>query len=352
MATPSVITDGVGTKKKAEVCAFTNGDNHNALLVLTENFFQFNPTLLPFTNSTYGIAMNQNVTFAGTPELIFDGAGAGWTGTANIGTWNFADSGKVTITSANNNDSATWDDAGTIDMSSYTAITGKVDLDIYNEANNAILVQFGLAGVAVGVAVNLNDYIDTGIFLEQSFAIPKDDLEIDSLTVDEMTITMTRSGGLKPTVKFDDFQIEETGSPIVFKASTSVGRTRIKKFRFMIADNVASTVSTGTMHGLSYNKILGLSALTQGIVLQRVQDGKSIFTATYRQLSDFLYSGVTITNAISDGTNTLITLEVDLTEEFILIPDNGTDNFISITINDNLSGLLLFQAAAIGNLEV
>ena len=129
--------------------------SHAGLVVLTKSLQTFTPTLLPFLNDTFGNSMNQNITFSGTPELITDGGSGGteWAGTANQGTWNFADSGKTTITSALNNDNATFDDAGTIDMSTHTAISGLVDLDTYNPTQNTIVIQFGLAGILVTTTV-------------------------------------------------------------------------------------------------------------------------------------------------------------------------------------------------------
>jgi hypothetical protein len=173
-----IVGDGL---KSVEVI---NKDEHNGMIVFTEPLHPVLTTVTPLLNVTYGADMNQNITFAGTPEVIFDGAGGGWTGTAIQGNWNFADSGKVTITQATNGSEAKFDDAGTINMSNYTAISGKVDLDTYSPTQNTILVQFGLAGVAKGVSINLNEYIDTGTFTEQSFIIPKSDLQIDNETVD------------------------------------------------------------------------------------------------------------------------------------------------------------------------
>lgn len=355
MVLPTKIIDPF-TGRAASVPGLFGGTSEDAgVLTQTERFLQFNPEVHPFLNSTFGNAMNQNVAFGGSPELIFDGGSGGteWTGTANAGTWNFADSGKVTITSADNSDSATFDDAGTIAMSGHTAITGKVDLDTYNAANNTITVQFGLAGVPLGNSVNLDDYIDTGSFSEQSFVIPKADLAIDDLTVDEVTITIFRTGGARPTIKFDDWQIEETGTPAVFIAADLTPeegkRFHVTELRLGLADALSSTVSDGTALGLSYDKILGVSALTNGIVFQRVQKGKVLFSVTFRQLGDFLSSGSNIVNAISDGTNTFITLLVEFPEPIIL--DTGGDSFLSFTIADDLSGLLQFTATARGAVE-
>ena len=162
-------------------------DGHTGLLVYTRPHERFIPEVHPFLNPSFGQAMNQNVTFGGTPEIIHNGGtSVEWTGTAIQGTWNFADTGKVSLTAAENNDSATFSEETptTIDLSGFTALTGKVDLDIYNSVNNTLIIVFDLAGVPVGNSVNLDVYIDTGNFTEQSFAIPKADMGLTGQLVD------------------------------------------------------------------------------------------------------------------------------------------------------------------------
>ena len=123
-----------------------------------------------------------------------------------------------------------------------------------------------------------------------------------------------------------------------------------------MADNVTSIVTVAgatanaTLQGLAYNALLGVSALSNGITFQRVQGGEANFSASLRQLSDFLTVGFSVTDAISDGTNTLIALEVGFSEPIVL--RGGPDNFLSLTINDDLSNLLQFTATARGALEV
>lgn len=334
---------------------------HAGFVVLTDPLRNFIPTVVPFINELFGNQMNQAISFGGTPELITDGGSGGteWTGTANQGTWNFADSGKTTITSALNNDSATFDDAGTIDMSGYTAISGLVDLDTYNAAQNTIVIQFGLAGIALGNSVDLDDYINVSDFSEQAFAIPKEDLGINELVVDEMSITVLRSGGTKPTIKFDNIQIEETGTPAVFKVSAAENQSdlHVKKVRFLIADAhtgivTGSTTTYPTMPGIAYDKILGLSALTIGIVVQIVLDGVITTAVSIKQMSDMIGIGADVVTLTSDGTNTFMVLELEFSETIVLKRGQENTSFISLTINDDLSGLLLFTGAARGAYEV
>ena len=355
------IGDGDGSGLEAHVHQFSTAarPDHAGVLVLTRTFQDFDPTSLVFLNDTFGAAMNQNVSFSGTPEIIHNGGSSTeWTGTAVAGTWNFADSGKVTITSADNNDQASFaeETPATIDMSGFTALTGKVDLDIYNATNNSIIVQFDNAGTDVGNSVNLNDFISTGDFAEQSFAIPKAEFGLTTQLLDGMTLTVTRIGGTKPTIKFDDIQFEQTGNPIVFKAAApSNTRFHMAEIGISIADNVTGiTTVTGatenaTVPNLAYDALLGVSALTRGIVFARVKNEKTLFSVTLRQLGDFLAVGTTIIDHISDGTNSFIKLLILFPEPIVL--KGGDEDFLSFTITDDLSSLLQFTAFARGSIE-
>jgi len=329
-------------------------------VVYTEPFFDYNPILKPFINPTIGNAMNQNVTFGGTPEIIHNGGtSTEWTGSIVAGTWNFADSGKTTITSANNNDAATFaeETPATIDWDSFTALTGKVDLDTFSAAQHTITIQFDLAGVAVGDALSLNGYINTSDFAEQSFAIPKADFNFATSSVDGFTISIARSGGTKPTIKFDDIQMEETGSPLTFAAAPLTGEVwRVTRVILCAINNitgittVAGATENATVKNLAYNQFFGETALTTGLTFTVNNSRAPQFSASIKQLSDILGGGGVITDHISDGTNSMISLAIPFEREFILTGDRF--DTASITINDDLSGLLGFTAALVGSEEV
>jgi hypothetical protein len=321
----------------------------------TAPLFDFDPTIKPFLNETFGSAMNQDVSFTGVPELIFDGALNGWLGSAISGAWNFNDAGKVTISNASNNSQAKWDDAGTINMNGYTAITGNIDLDTYNPSLNTVVLSFSLAGVLVGNSINLDDYIDTGIFTEQSFVIPKSDLGIGAEVVDEMTITILRSGGTRPDIKFDGFQIEQIGTPLEFKVDTpesevffvhQINMSFVGAVTGITA--VAGATENATVPNLSYNKLLGINELANGITFTRTQNDKKVINLTLKNLADFLGFSV-ILDHVSDGTNTLLTLSVMLDDPIVL--DGKTNDKLSWTINDNISGLIKFTSIARGSLR-
>jgi len=350
------IGDGDGSGLEAHVHPFSTAarKDHAGLLTLTRPFQNFNPEFHPFLNENFGTAMNQNIAFSGTPELIDDGAAGGWDTTAVAGTWNFADGGKTTITSADNNDRALFEDAsaGTTDMNGFTTLTGKVDLDIYNPVNNTIILQFLLAGVAVGNTVNLDDFIDTGDFAEQNFVIPKANFGLSTQTVDDFTITITRIGGSKPTIKFDDIQWEQTGDSAVFKATTPLGtRFHVTEIRIRMEDVFDSTLASNSVPNFPINQLLGVTALTNGINFSRVQDGKTLFSVTLKNIGDFLATGSNLINATGNATNSGFTLLVEFPEPIVLA-GGESENFLSFTINDNLSGLTRFTAAARGAIEV
>lgn len=357
MAIKIHVTDGDGKDLSSHVHLFNKGV-HAGQLVLTENLAKFDPEFHPFINESFGIAMNQNVSFGGTPELITNGSdsAAGWSEAIIAGTWDFnADTGltgsSVSITSANNNDEATFSDTGSTDFGAHTALTGQIRLETYSSINNSIILQFQIDNVDVGNSIDLNDFIDTGILNSyQGFVIPKGDFGITTQHVDEMDISITRTGGTKPIIRFDDIQIEQTGTPLIYKVTTPKDTVFcITEIRIAIADALASTVADGTMEGLSYDKLLALTALSNGIIFQRSQGGEVIFSITLKQLGNFLSTGSDLVNHISDGTNTFITLLIVFPQPIVL--DGSKEDFLSFTINDNLSGLLQFTAAARGAIK-
>lgn len=282
--------------------------------------------------------------------------GAEWTAAAVAGTWNF--SGDISLTDGDDGDRAQFNNPGTSVMSNYVAVTGKVTLTTWNEVNNSMNLSFALANVPVGNSVDLNDYIDTGLLgTQQSFVIPKADLGLSGQTVDDMNLVLSRTGGAKAVIDFDDIQLEVSGGSVVYKATTPrATRFHIDEIRIALADNVSgiitgSTTTYPTMTGLAYDDFMGItSPLANGIVFSRQKDSETVFSITIRQLGDFLATGSKIENAISDGTNTFITLLVKFPKPIIL--DGNKDDFLSFTINDDLSGLLEFRAAARGAVEI
>jgi len=427
------IEDGDGSGLEAHVHRFTTAKrkDHAGLLSLTRPFLDFRPEFHPFLNSTFGTAMNQNITFGGSglrATIIHAGVNSGsaitgttdaspqtdklvdvsggfnaaigpgalvhnttpnpdefalvtnvdsdtllnldsdimdagsenyvindiWPGTAVVGTWNFADGGKFTITSADNNDEATFtvDSSHIWNATNFTALTGKVDLDIYNPVNNTMILAFGLDGVLVGNPVNIDDFVDTGDFTEQAFVIPKEDFGLTTQNFNSMRLIILRTAGTKPTIKFDDFQWENSGTPAIFKATTPLGtRFHINEIRIRIEDAFDSTLANSSIPNIPIDQFLGVSALTNGILFSSVKAGKTLFNVTLKDIGDFLATGSNLINATGNGTNSGFTLVVEFPEPIVL-EGGASENFLSFTINDNISGLTRFTAAARGALEV
>ena len=325
---------------------------HVGLVVLTDRFIDTEPSTKFFTNDTVGIAMNQDVSFGGTPEVIHSGSLTEWVGTAIAGAWNFTDSDRISITSANNNDAADFveENTLTIDMSGFTALTGNLNLDTYNEINNSMSIQFNLSGTLVGSSIDLNDYIDTGDFAQQNFVVPKLDLGLADQSLDGMVLTMARAGGPRPTVSFDDIQLEQTGTPLIFSLNVAQGESfHISELVFSYADVLAGTLANGTMPALAYDQILGLAALANGFVITRAKAGKTLFSATIRTLGAHISAGAKPDIPWSDGTNTFLAVRVIFTDPLILTGE--PNDTLTMQINDDMTGLLQFTVAARGSIE-
>ena len=371
-------TQSKGAKEaEAHVHPFvTASGTHVGLLGLTERFIKFRPEFHPFVSSTFGTAMNQNVTFGGTrlnATIIHAGVNSGsaisgtsdvaspaafelddsdggfdaavgpgalvhntatgtfaivtavnsdikltlsadimqpgneafvindiWPGTAVQGTWNFADASHI------------WR------ATEFTAFTGKIDLDVYNPANNSIILEFGLDGIIVGNSVDLNNFIDTGDFGQQNFVIPKDALGLATQNFNSMRITITRIGGAKPTVKFDDFQWENAGDPAIFKATTPLGtRFHITEIRLRFEDAISAVLTDGSMPNIDPGALFGVSSLSNGITFSSVQKGKNIFAVNLKNFGDFFATGSDATNITGNGTNSGVTLVVMFPEPII-----------------------------------
>jgi len=348
------IQGGAARVSEAHVHPFTRDSTHNGLLVLQERFLNFDTQILPAINPNFGAGMNIDGSFGGTPVLIDDGAAGGWNTTAVQGAWNFTDAGRTSITNANNNDEALFEQPiGTTDMTNFVALSGNIILTTYAAANNSISIQFSFGGTVVGNPINLNDFIDTGeIGVTQNVAVLKADLGVSTVTVDALVIIVSRSGGAKPSFSFDDIQIEETGGGIVFTIPVPKNSIyHVDTLRFTVAGPLAGTVADGTMPGLSHKQFLNLPSLTNGWLLTRIQTGAVQFALPIRNLGDVLQAGADIRNVASDGTDTIATFEVKLQEELFIIDESSGDS-MTVTINDNMTGLDIFTFFTIGRIEI
>jgi len=347
--------DGDGSGLRSHVHKFSTArrPDHAGSLVLTRPFQDFQPESHPFLNESFGTAMNQNVSFSGTPEIIHNGGTSTEWDAAGPGNWNFASGGKVVLTAGNDADAATFSEEGatTVDWANFTAFTGKIDLDTYDSNNQDFTLQWDLAGVEVGDAVTMNQLIDTGDFAEQNFVIPKSFFNFGTTVVDGLTLTLNRMGGTKPTVKFDDLQMEAAGDPLTYKATTPLGtRFHVTEIRIRIEDALTAVLTDGSMPNIDPSAILGAGTLTNGIIFGSVKNSKVLFSITLKELGDF-FEGSDLINVTGNATNQGMTLAVRFPEPVVLL-GGATENFLSFTINDDLSALTRFTASARGAIEI
>jgi len=342
------LKDSSGTQAGAEM---HERDSVSGQVVYTREYAERENARKPLVNDVYGTAMHQNATFGGTPVNIHDGGdAAGWTGTATAGTWAFADTTNpsagtacVSLTSANNNDSANF--AGTtIAGSSYSAITLQIRLETYDPANNSIRLQFSNSGVPVGAEVLIDDYINiTTIGAYQPAIIPLSDLTIENESFDECDITVDRAGGTKPTFRIDEFQIEETGGGVRFEVRPAPRHVfYVNRLWITWIDNTTGNAS------LDYSKILG-ATLTNGISFVRKTKSGSSSVLIADKIGDFYRAGFTRKLIQDDGANTILTVELCFDRAIAL--NSLYDDYIYIEINDDLSGLINMTAVASGEEE-
>jgi hypothetical protein len=331
-----------------------NGEETNALAVATRSLKTYSNKVEVFINPTYGINMNIEVSFGGTPVKIHNGGDTVlWTGSAIIGTnWNFADiaqnhtpagAASISGTLLTQGDVAEFDRGSNLNLSGYTALTLWIYVDSGWTALDVLdIVGWDTAtGMEVGSPVDLGDYInigDTGVW--QQVVIPFSDMSLVGETLDALRIIYTVRDGVKLSVYIDDIQFEETGSPELYTVSPGKQKwLHVYNMMVSVADAYTGTLADATMPKLPYNSILGLSALTSGIRWARVEEGKRVSTFVLRKLMDAMeLPSASIVNYGDDGTNVWFTLNFQFTEPVILKSEN--EDRLEVTINDDMSGLL------------
>ncbi len=336
-----------------------------ALVVATRSLKTFENETRFFTNGLQGIDMNIDASFGGTPVKILDGEDPTslWTASAIAGSWDFVStaqsksgSGSVDATSTINNSVAQFAKGSSQSLAGHVGISGWIYITEWPTTGTKQVLLFGWdTGTIsiVGISVDLADYVNVGTLnVWQKFSIPLSDLSLVGTTIDAIRIqTISTGGGQAPNYFLDDVQIEETGGSIIYTIEPDLGTwLHIECIHLIMADLFASEVLNGTVPGIPYDAFLGVSALSNGIIYQRLS-GKDIrFSFGFKQLSDILQlPGSEIKSQGSDGTNTWLALDSQPTEPLILKSENG--DLLRIIISDNLSGLLLLRISAGGKSE-
>jgi hypothetical protein len=235
-------------------------------------------------------------------------------------------------------------------LSSYLGITFDIYVDSdWGVLDSVILYGWDVSGAAqVGNSIDIKEYFNEFDFdVWHSVTIPLTDMGLEVATITALRMQMAAVGaGKNPKFYIDNLQIEELGSPITYSVIPDAGtKFHVSKIVFQLAD----TGTGGTAY--AYDQIGAISRLAVGITLTTTSGGETIFSATFRQLSDLLLPGGVVENHIDDGTDTYISIGVNLNESAPVVLDSRENDEFTITISDNLSGLLLFNAFARGFVE-
>lgn len=298
--------------------------------------------------------MNVDGTAGGTPEQIHNGIDTTlWTAAASVGSWDFsssveAQSGSFSIRAwgMSDLDRATISKGSDVDFGDFAALSGWIFLSRISSINNQIRAWFHDDGGLIGSSVNLLAYINSSTLgVWQKFIIPKVDLGIEGGNVDELIIEVGVTTGQTPRFYLDNIQIEETAG-VAFSASPAQGKVfEYQRLELYFEDAVSTILTAGTMPSLSLDKILGITP-TVGFNLQRFRKGSPELSLLFKTLSDLLSLTFRVVDNGSDGTNTFLKLEAELTTESRLTASLADK--VVININDDYTGLLNFRAVLVG----
>jgi len=150
----------------------------------------------------------------------------------------------------------------------------------------------------------------------------------------------------------DKIQLEAAGGadPATFEVFIdNSAKFHIAEVDIIIADALDSTEAAG-MPVLSYDAILGVSELANGLVFKWDRDGETFLQGTMKNLGDMLaIGGGVLDTAWSDGTSTFLKIRWVFYTPLVLRGQHG--DHLTIQLNDDMSGLTKFTASAVGYLE-
>jgi hypothetical protein len=335
------------------------------LVTYTHPLKNYENTIKFFTNSTYGINMNLGVILSLT-EVIY-AQNIEWTTSAISGTWVFNSPGVGAITphggsvcinavATVDNNTAQFARGSSLTLTNYTVLTGWIAISDWDDRGTKGIQVYGwntATDTIVGNLVDLRNYINIGtITTWQKFSIPLADMNLTGQTINALRVRTVDIGpGTPPDYFLDDIQWEGAGPGDVgatdFIVEPDLGTwLHVYSFNVSLANNIAGTLADGTMPGLSYDTFLGLDLSSgTGIAYQRIINREIALSLIFKNLGDwFQLPKTTLETAMSDGTNTFVSLIMETTEPLILKPENNDK--LRLVISDNLSTLLWFRVSA------
>lgn len=326
------------------------------LLVYTKDRLLKPFTPGPLLNSEFGISMNIDGAFSGTPDGVANGIDTVlWTGSQITGTkvtFNstdrfFAGAASVKIDNPNSGDIWQFDKGSNLTLSSYTAITIKINIDKdWTIGDSVSIYGYDTGGaVQVGLKVLIEDYIDiTSFDTWQSVTIPLADMGLTTGTIDAFRMQQEAKTGKAAKWYLDNMQVEETSGAVTFCFDPNGDQifhiTRIGAFA---AVNGASEASL-----LAYDKFYGLTSLLNGVQVQIQSNGNVVLSAAENNLFAQIVQPQITTVTGGDGTNSWIKVMNDI--EFDL--DGRKRDFVKYTIQDDLTALDQYSVWIFGWAEI
>jgi len=334
---------------------------HSGAVVFTDNLFEWDHLTQPAVNDTYGNQMAVAFAFGGSPVEVHDGLDTTlWTGSAISGSkWDF----NKTSPAQEGADSVEFDkgtvgDTAQFAKGSSQALTPAtfthLTLWVYPSANWSTdsVGIFGWdtgTGLMVGNSVPLEDYFDQVEFgVWSQCVIPLADMGLGTATIDAIRVRLDSKQGQAPTFYMDQIQFEETGTAgAEFVIAPPDGKIfEVDVLSMTMVDALDISVTNGTAPGLAYNQFLGVSQLSAGILIQIHQDNVVTAQQLLTNLEETVSAGGVLSNVMCDGTNTSMTVTTQWRSPVVL--NSRTNDRITVTLNDDLGGLLSFKSFGLG----
>lgn len=315
-----------------------------------------------FVNETFGSQLAAAGDVSGTPEKIHNGTdNVLWTGTALSGMWVFdsttqAKTGtkSVDATGALKNRVAQFERSSSFDVVSHISVTGWIWITKWDFVSvgqppiDEVLLQFRLAGVNVGVSLNISAFIRVELHgTWQKFSIPLADFALATTVVDQLTFTQQET----PKYFLDDIQIEESGGPLIYQMLTLPNALhRISEFNVFMAGPADTTLLNASMPNVVWNEFCGKSELETGVVLrERLPSGDFVNQGVLRSHADWM--ALPNLKYTTGGNDTSLWLSYDYTFLTTPVIDTKQNEALQVVISDDLSSLHTFRITMRGTFE-
>ena len=355
MSIPIIITNGLKSQAASIYDPSVDGrEGESGLVVYSRDREARKFSTFPLLNQTFGLAMNQNGAFTGTPVLVHDGGdNAGWTGGNVTGAkatfastdQASADSASVKINRPSVGDVWNFDKGSDLTVSSYVAISMQIYIDSGWSSGDSVEIYGYDSNTAsqVGDRVKLEFFISEftfGVF--QPAVITFTDLNLTG-TIDEFRMELVSKSGLAPLFYIDEFQVEELDGAIDFtlrpKSNEIFHATMISNF---VVNDVTATVMG------DYNKFFGETELNNGLLAIVQEDGIALASLGVTRLSQFEPFPIAPLTDIRGGT-THATGKITTTLELNF--DGRKGDFFTYRVQDDLRGLTDFSTWFTGWIE-